>query len=121
MTERKVTIQSLVHYFSSTMSSEMASRRPIASLVWEWPLQGGDGKANVALDARYFTSKDISVKVVGEMVEIRMEHETSGVFGGVKRSLTRCYHLPENIDPSTIKSELNKDGQLVIRGSKKAL
>ncbi|CAJ0568995.1 unnamed protein product, partial [Mesorhabditis spiculigera] len=89
---------------------------------------GGDGRAQVqldarsfqvALDAKYFTSKDISVKVLGDMVEIRMEHEATGAFGGVKRSVTRCYRLPEKIDPATIKSELNKDGQLVIKGTRK--
>ncbi|CAJ0935979.1 unnamed protein product, partial [Mesorhabditis belari] len=95
--------------------------------LWDWPLHGQDGIVRVhedgkdfeiGLDAKYFTEKEISVKVNGDRIDIDFEHEIrSDKFGTVTRKVSRCYHLPAGSDPKSIHSQLS-EGILYIRGKK---
>uniref|UniRef100_A0A0N5AJ79 SHSP domain-containing protein n=1 Tax=Syphacia muris TaxID=451379 RepID=A0A0N5AJ79_9BILA len=97
---------------------------------WDWPLQQNDGvvrltntneKFEVALDAAFFTPKDIQVKVTGNQLVIHCMHETrTDQFGEVKREVNRTYLLPDDVDTKTLKSNLTTRGYLVITASKKA-
>ncbi|CAJ0559249.1 unnamed protein product, partial [Mesorhabditis spiculigera] len=94
---------------------------------WDWPLHGGDGVIRVhddgtgfevGLDAKYFTEKEITVKVIGDRLEIDFEHEQrTDKFGSITRKISRCYHLPAGVDAGSIKSHLSQ-GILYIRGNK---
>ncbi|VDK59261.1 unnamed protein product [Cylicostephanus goldi] len=57
------------------------------SKVWDWPLQKNDefvkvledsDHFEVGLDARLFTPKDIQVRIMGDLVQVKMEHEERG-------------------------------------------
>ena len=96
--------------------------------LWDWPLQGQDGIVRVieddkhfevGLDATYFVAKDISVKVINDLIQINFEHEVrSDKFGTITRNISRCYHLPDGVDPKTIKSNLSNN-VLFITGQKR--
>ncbi|CAD6192861.1 unnamed protein product [Caenorhabditis auriculariae] len=95
---------------------------------WDWPLQPGDGVVTVfdddyhfevGLEAHCFTPKEIEVKAIGEVLEIHLEHKArEDQLGNVSRSITRCYKLPKNVDMKSIKSNLDNQGVLHIRGKK---
>ncbi|XGW28526.1 hypothetical protein V3C99_008363 [Haemonchus contortus] len=95
---------------------------------WDWPLQTNDDFVKVIddtthfevdLDAKMFTPKEISVKTIGDLLEIHMDHEARGdeTFN-ISRSITRCYKLPKGVDPKTLKSNLDKNGVLHISAMK---
>ncbi|GMR45553.1 hypothetical protein PMAYCL1PPCAC_15748, partial [Pristionchus mayeri] len=96
---------------------------------WDWPLQHNDGvvkfhndknKFEVALDAQHFTPSEIQVKVVGHLIDIHFEHEKRvDSYGHVTRTVTRSYQLPDDVDPSSVKSTLSARGTLVISANKK--
>ncbi|ETN79878.1 hypothetical protein RB195_000180 [Necator americanus] len=95
---------------------------------WDWPLQSNDEFVGlidddthfeVSLEAKYFTAKEIEVKTIGDLIEIHMDHEARGNdITNVSRSITRCYKLPAGVDPSTLKSNLDKHGILRITALK---
>uniref|UniRef100_A0AC34RFT1 SHSP domain-containing protein n=1 Tax=Panagrolaimus sp. JU765 TaxID=591449 RepID=A0AC34RFT1_9BILA len=97
---------------------------------WDWPLQHNDGvvrvintpqKFEVGLDASFFTPKEIEVKVMGQSLHIHAQHESrSDAYGQIKREVNRTYHLPEDVDATTIKSHLSHNGVLTITAAKKA-
>ncbi|GMS91851.1 hypothetical protein PENTCL1PPCAC_14026, partial [Pristionchus entomophagus] len=97
---------------------------------WDWPLQHNDGvvkvhndknKFEVALDAQHFTPSEIQVKVVGHTLDIHFEHAArTDSLGNVARAVNRSYHLPDDVDASTVKSTLSARGTLVITANKKA-
>ncbi|CAI2322389.1 unnamed protein product [Caenorhabditis sp. 36 PRJEB53466] len=95
---------------------------------WDWPLQHNDGvvkvtntadKFEVGLDAGFFGPNDIDVKVNGYEIIIHLRHDDRQTdFGVVNREIHRTYKLPEDIDPSTVKSHLNSCGVLTITANK---
>ncbi|CAJ0948355.1 unnamed protein product, partial [Mesorhabditis belari] len=99
-----------------------------AANVWQWPLQGKEGAVKViedrrhfevGLDATYFKDEDITVKVIDNQMEIMLEHEQrTSRFGVVKRTINRCYRLPEGVDPRTVRHHLYNN-VLYIRGDKR--
>uniref|UniRef100_A0A914DL63 SHSP domain-containing protein n=1 Tax=Acrobeloides nanus TaxID=290746 RepID=A0A914DL63_9BILA len=96
---------------------------------WDWPLQHNDGvvkvhstpdKWEVGLDASFFTPKEIEVKVVNNALMIHLRHEArTDQHGDVKREISRTYHLPDDVDATTLKSHLSQNGVLTISASKK--
>uniref|UniRef100_A0A8R1EPT1 SHSP domain-containing protein n=2 Tax=Caenorhabditis japonica TaxID=281687 RepID=A0A8R1EPT1_CAEJA len=78
-----------------------------------------DTHFEVGLETHHFLPKEIEVKNIGELLEIHMEHTVkTDQLGDVSRSVTRCYRLPNNVDMKSIKSNLDSNGILHIRGNK---
>jgi len=96
---------------------------------WDWPLQHNDGvvkvhdtkdKFEVGLEVHYFTPNEIEVKVIGNEVVVHCRHEErTDQHGRVSREIHRAYHLPADIDTSTLKSTLTQSGVLQISAHKK--
>lgn len=62
----------------------------------------------------------MQVKVAGHELVVHCRHdERSDAHGKISREIFRSYHLPKDVDPSTLKSHLNQAGVLVITASKK--
>ncbi|VDM71739.1 unnamed protein product, partial [Strongylus vulgaris] len=95
---------------------------------WDWPLQHNDESVKVSeddksfrveLDAQFFAPKEISVKTIGDQIQIQMDHEARGNDKtNVSRSITRSYQLPHNVDMKSIKSNLDEKGVLHISAQK---
>ncbi|WKY03280.1 hypothetical protein Q1695_004768 [Nippostrongylus brasiliensis] len=95
---------------------------------WDWPLQSHDEFVQIIddathfevdLDAKLFTPKEIEVKTIGELLEIHMDHVARGDDPyNVSRSITRCYKLPNGVNPKTLKSNLQGNGVLHISAMK---
>ncbi|CAB03380.1 SHSP domain-containing protein [Caenorhabditis elegans] len=95
---------------------------------WDWPLQHNDGvvkvtntseKFEVGLDAGFFGPNDIDVKVNGIEIIIHLRHDNRPTeYGIVNREVHRTYKLPEDVDPSTVRSHLNSSGVLTITANK---
>jgi len=96
--------------------------------LWDWPI-GNDGivkvtntseKFEVHLDAQQFTPNEIQVKAANGQLEIHLEHSPrADSYGRVTRSISRSYRLPDDIDPTTLKSTLGAQGMLIISATKK--
>jgi len=96
---------------------------------WDWPLQHHDGVVHVhndkncfevSLDFRYFTPKELDVKMVDNQLLILARHaERTDKHGTVTREIHRCYHLPADLDVKTMKATLTGKGILHIIASKK--
>ncbi|KAK5965940.1 hypothetical protein GCK32_004797 [Trichostrongylus colubriformis] len=95
---------------------------------WDWPLQKNDDFVRliddathfeVDLDAKAFTPKEITVKTIGDLLQIQMDHEARGDDSfNISRSITRSYKLPKGVDVKTLKSNLDKNGVLHISAMK---
>ncbi|CDW55484.1 small heat shock protein [Trichuris trichiura] len=97
--------------------------------MWDWPLQSNEGIARVKNDASgfevnlevpYFTPNEIEVKLLGDELVIHCAHRArTDQFGSIAREVHRCYRLPHDIDPTSLKSYLNQRGILTISATKK--
>ncbi|KAI1711648.1 hsp20/alpha crystallin family domain-containing protein [Ditylenchus destructor] len=97
---------------------------------WDWPLQHADGvvlvnntndRWEVELDAQQFTPNEIEVKVAENTVIINCRHdERSDAHGLISREVSRCYHLPPEVDATTIKTHMTRKGTLHITAQKPA-
>ncbi|KAI6241660.1 Heat shock protein Hsp-12.2 [Aphelenchoides fujianensis] len=97
---------------------------------FDWPLQHNDGvvsvqnsgdKWSVGLDVQHFTPNEIEVKVAENRLLINCRHESrNDQHGTVSREVHRAYHLPDDVDTSSLKSHLTARGVLQITANKKA-
>uniref|UniRef100_A0A914VMA1 SHSP domain-containing protein n=1 Tax=Plectus sambesii TaxID=2011161 RepID=A0A914VMA1_9BILA len=103
-----------------------------AGKEWDWPLQHEDGtvKVNntadhfdVQLDCQFFTPKEIEVRVAGDQLVVHGRHELrSGPSGmDIAREVHRSYKLPSDVDPKSLKSNLDNRGVLCISAAKKKM
>ncbi|TFJ98020.1 Alpha-crystallin B chain [Platysternon megacephalum] len=70
---------------------------------------------SVLLDVKHFSPEELSVKVVGDYVEVHAKHEERpDEHGYISREFHRRYGLPRGVDPATITSSLSPDGILSI-------
>uniref|UniRef100_A0A8C3SE39 SHSP domain-containing protein n=1 Tax=Chelydra serpentina TaxID=8475 RepID=A0A8C3SE39_CHESE len=70
---------------------------------------------SVLLDVKHFSPEELSVKVVGDYVEVHAKHEERpDEHGYISREFHRRYGLPRGVDPATITSALSPDGILTI-------
>ncbi|GFT77282.1 hypothetical protein NPIL_242101 [Nephila pilipes] len=78
-----------------------------------------DDKFQVKLDTSCYQPEEITVKVVNDRVTISAKHESNGDDVYEYHEMTRCMDLPEGVDPETIISRLNSEGQLTIEAPMK--
>ncbi|XP_006036201.1 heat shock protein beta-6 [Alligator sinensis] len=70
---------------------------------------------SVLLDVQHFAPEELSVKVVGDYVEVHAKHEERpDEHGYVSREFHRRYLLPTGVDGATVTSALTPDGILTI-------
>uniref|UniRef100_A0A8C8VJU0 Heat shock protein family B (small) member 6 n=1 Tax=Pelusios castaneus TaxID=367368 RepID=A0A8C8VJU0_9SAUR len=70
---------------------------------------------SVLLDVKHFSPEELSVKVVGDYVEVHAKHEERpDEHGYISREFHRRYGIPRGVDPATITSTLSPDGILSI-------
>ncbi|XP_030068620.1 heat shock protein beta-6 [Microcaecilia unicolor] len=72
-------------------------------------------KFSVLLDVKHFSPDEISVKVVGDHVDVHAKHEErQDEHGFISREFHRRYMIPKVVNPSAITSALSPDGVLSI-------
>ncbi|XP_054856100.1 heat shock protein beta-6 [Eublepharis macularius] len=72
-------------------------------------------KFSVLLDVKHFSPEEISVKVVGDHIEVHAKHEERpDEHGYISREFHRRYMIPKGVDPASITSALSPDGVLSI-------
>jgi len=100
-----------------------------AANQWDWPLQHHDGvvhvhndkdRFEVGLEVHFFTPKEIEVKCMNDQLVVHARHEErTDKHGTVTREIHLTYHLPPDVDASTLKSTLTGKGILHITANKK--
>ncbi|CAN7978973.1 unnamed protein product [Ixodes persulcatus] len=73
------------------------------------------------LDVRGFVPEEISVKTVGNSVEVHARHEEKDPEGRgfVMREFRRKYTLPDDVDPKSVTSQLTGRGLLAVEAPRK--
>ncbi|XP_044539686.1 heat shock protein beta-6 isoform X2 [Gracilinanus agilis] len=78
----------------------------------------GPGEFSVLLDVKHFSPEEITVKVVGDHVEVHARHEERpDEHGFISREFHRRYRLPEGVDPAAVTSGLSPEGILSIQAA----
>nr|CAD2167945.1 unnamed protein product [Meloidogyne enterolobii] len=95
---------------------------------WDWPLQHTNGivkvlntdeKFEVLLDVQFFLPSEIEVNISGNEVLIHCLHEPrANENGSVRREIHRCYRLPNDVQPNTLKCRLSNKGVLYLTAKK---
>ncbi|XP_003420799.1 heat shock protein beta-6 [Loxodonta africana] len=76
------------------------------------------GHFSVLLDVKHFSPEEISVKVVGEHVEVHARHEERpDEHGYIAREFHRRYRLPPGVDPAAVTSALSPEGVLSVQAA----
>lgn len=70
---------------------------------------------NLFLHINEFKQNEINVKTLDGFITIEAKHDGDTV----SREFKRSYQLPEDIDPSTLVSNFNEKGLLVVKAFKK--
>ncbi|XP_072016089.1 alpha-crystallin B chain-like [Amphiura filiformis] len=79
-----------------------------------------DKDFKVTINVSQFAPEDLNVTVVDGHVQIIGKHEErKDDHGFITREFTRRYLLPDNVDPSTVKSSLAQGGVLTVSAPKK--
>ncbi|KAH7935841.1 alpha-crystallin A chain [Rhipicephalus sanguineus] len=78
-------------------------------------------KFAINVDTRHFAPEEITVKTQDNCVVIHGRHEEKSDDRGcyIKREFTRRYVLPEDVDPETVKCQLNPSGYLSLEAPRK--
>ncbi|XP_065281225.1 alpha-crystallin A chain-like [Dermacentor albipictus] len=94
-------------------------KRP-RSLGEEGTCSPHDSKFIVNLDVRGYKREEISIKAVGDRVEVSAKHEEESEDGSnyVKREFTRRFTLPEGVKAETVTCALLSSGVLAIEAPK---
>ncbi|CAI5781359.1 shock beta-6 [Podarcis lilfordi] len=72
-------------------------------------------KFSVLLDVKHFSPEEMSVKVIGDYIEVHAKHEERpDEHGYISREFHRRYMIPKGVDPAAITSALSPDGVLSI-------
>ncbi|KAM5132514.1 heat shock protein beta-6 isoform 2-T2 [Mantella aurantiaca] len=71
---------------------------------------------SVLLDVKHFSPEELTVKVVGDYVEVHAKHEERpDEHGYISREFHRRYKLPATVNPASLSSALAADGLLSIQ------
>ncbi|CAN8004654.1 unnamed protein product [Ixodes hexagonus] len=74
----------------------------------------------LTMDVRGFMPEEISVKTVGNSVEVHARHEEeTDQRGLVLREFRRKYTLPDDVDPESVTSKLTGRGLLAVEAPRK--
>ncbi|CAP35838.1 Protein CBR-SIP-1 [Caenorhabditis briggsae] len=77
-------------------------------------VEDNDNKFAVKLDVAAFKPEELKVNLEGNILTIEGHHEVKTEHGYSKRSFTRQFTLPKNVDLAHIHTAINKDGQMTI-------
>uniref|UniRef100_A0A0N4Z275 SHSP domain-containing protein n=1 Tax=Parastrongyloides trichosuri TaxID=131310 RepID=A0A0N4Z275_PARTI len=98
------------------------------SYICDWPYnQKSDGyvvasshggNIELSFDVRQFKPREIKINVDGERLNIFCKHEKGRESNICGKNISKTYHLPSYINPSTLTHEITKDGDLIIRAAK---
>ncbi|KAM3921627.1 heat shock protein beta-6 [Leptodactylus fuscus] len=70
---------------------------------------------SVLLDVKHFAPEELTVKVVGDYVEVHAKHEErQDEHGFISREFHRRYKLPPTVNPAALNSALSAEGLLSI-------
>ncbi|CAN2388038.1 Hsp20/alpha crystallin family [Pristimantis euphronides] len=71
---------------------------------------------SVLLDVKHFSPEELTVKVVGDAVEVHAKHEErQDEHGFISREFHRRYKIPPTVNPAVITSALSAEGLLSIQ------
>ncbi|XP_069803114.1 heat shock protein beta-6 [Dendropsophus ebraccatus] len=71
---------------------------------------------SVLLDVKHFAPEELTVKVVGDYVEVHAKHEErQDEHGFISREFHRRYKLPPTVNPGGLTSALSAEGLLSIQ------
>ncbi|XP_056410806.1 heat shock protein beta-6 [Hyla sarda] len=71
---------------------------------------------SVLLDVKHFSPEELTVKVVGDHVEVHAKHEErQDEHGFISREFHRRYKLPATVNPAALTSALSAEGLLSIQ------
>lgn len=77
-------------------------------------------KFSVNLDVKHFAPEELTVKVLGDVIEVYGKHEErQDEHGFIAREFSRKYRIPPDVDPLSITSSLSSDGVLTVNGPRK--
>lgn len=83
-------------------------------------IQINENEFVINLDVQQFKPEELKVRVSDGYVIVNGKHEErSDEHGFVSRQFTRKYKIPENIDESSLSSNLSSDGVLTVKAPKK--
>ncbi|EEB10971.1 protein lethal, putative [Pediculus humanus corporis] len=83
-------------------------------------ITSNENEFKINLDVQQFPPECLNVKVVDNSVIVEGKHEErADEHGYISRQFTRRYVLPDNVDPSTVVSNLSSDGVLTVAAPKK--
>ncbi|XP_056314556.1 crystallin, alpha B, b [Danio aesculapii] len=72
------------------------------------------------LDVKHFAPEELSVKIIGDFIEVHAKHEDrQDGHGFVSREFLRKYRVPVGVDPASITSSLSSDGVLTVTAPRK--
>ncbi|XP_072016402.1 uncharacterized protein [Amphiura filiformis] len=108
-------------------SSEDHHRCPYMKDWWKnteacpWMKHRKDEKEfKVSINVSQFTPEDLNVSVTDQDVRVQGRHEErKDSRGFISREFTRRYQLPDDVDPSTVKSSLGQSGMLSVFAPRK--
>jgi len=76
-------------------------------------------KFQINMDVRHFKPEEITVKMVDNQVKIEGKHEErADPHGFISRHFSRKYHLPKDVDVSSLVSTLSHEGMLSVKATK---
>ena len=64
-----------------------------------------------------FAPEDIRVKVVRDKLQIIGKHEEGSNFKRCKKEYSKEFEIPDNVDQSTLRASISKDGKVIIRAN----
>ncbi|KAL4217612.1 Hsp20/alpha crystallin [Mactra antiquata] len=74
----------------------------------------GNRKLSVKVDCSQFKPEELTLKTKDGVLTIHAKRVEEGSDGKLYREFVRQFTLPENVDPATLKSQMNQDGVLQI-------
>uniref|UniRef100_A0A1I7TMB1 SHSP domain-containing protein n=1 Tax=Caenorhabditis tropicalis TaxID=1561998 RepID=A0A1I7TMB1_9PELO len=77
-------------------------------------VENNANKFSVKLDVAAFKPEELKVNLEGHVLTIEGHHEVKTEHGFTKRSFTRQFTLPKEVDVAHVHTSLNKEGQLII-------